>query len=363
MPNNQQNKQCLGEQLASTQLANAHDTHPCRGAVLVIVLIVLSALSLLAVEFSRYAFLDHALSVSTRSVLSSKLLAESAEQFAATILVDHYNKEQKEDTLPLDLQQMDIIWSQFSEEFRVAEFEGQIRDENSRFPLNRIFHSLIADKSRAESAQQILQRILGYLLEQHGYDGGELERQTLVEGLTKSIMQWGGGLAIESEDLLWYLEQDIIRLPPERPFISPQELWILHWPDISEELQSRVLLGNERIPGLLDLITVWSTGPMNINTLEPIVVGALPSDTNTSIDFATAILQARADENTLTNPDWYDKIFEQHGGIVLPIGLIDSRTRVYRLSLNLGVGARKTRLLSIGNVSYTKINWKYRIIQ
>ena len=54
-----------------------------RGAVLILVLFVLTGLS---VEYSRDILLDHAMSASTRSILAAKPLMESGERLATAVL-------------------------------------------------------------------------------------------------------------------------------------------------------------------------------------------------------------------------------------------------------------------------------------
>ena len=56
-----------------------------RGAVLILVLFVLTGLSVLTVEFSRDILLDHAMSTSTRSILAAKPLMESGERLATAV--------------------------------------------------------------------------------------------------------------------------------------------------------------------------------------------------------------------------------------------------------------------------------------
>lgn len=57
-----------------------------RGAVLILVLFVLTGLSVLTVELSRDILLDHAISTSTRSTLAVKPLMESGERLVTTAL-------------------------------------------------------------------------------------------------------------------------------------------------------------------------------------------------------------------------------------------------------------------------------------
>ncbi len=333
-----------------------------RGAVLMLVLIVLTALSILSVEFSRYAFLDYALSSSTRSILQSKLLTESAEQYATIILTKQYVEETFQRRSPYDFEESPLLWEEFSAEFSASEFEGEIADENSLFPLNRIVRFYSTDRGLQEESQKIFLRLIIYLLKQHGYSANDQELESLGEGFLKSIFQWTGLEELDEESKEWYLDQDVPRLPPKRIFQNPQELWLLRWPDLSEEWQERLLLGRGAIPGLLDLVTTWSMGPMNMNTLQPFIVAALNPDPDSALAFTEDILEERADKVTRETTRWYNEIFEQYG-LALPIGLVDNKSRVYRLLVDIGSGARKTQLLSIGMATDIKVIWSYRLIQ
>ncbi len=58
------------------------------------------------------------------------------------------------------------------------------------------------------------------------------------------------------------------------------ELLLVYWPDVEQELARKVMLGSEEAPGLLDNCSLWSIGPININTMKTVVGWGLCSTLN-----------------------------------------------------------------------------------
>ncbi len=110
-----------------------------RGAVLILVLFVLTGLSVLTVEFSRDILLDHAMSASTRSILAAKPLMESGERLATAVLTRN-SEEGTPDHMREDWGLFGIGLERLSAELPGADLSGSIEDENSRFPINAIFY-------------------------------------------------------------------------------------------------------------------------------------------------------------------------------------------------------------------------------
>ena len=142
-----------------------------RGAVLILVLFVLTGLSVLTVEFSRDILLDHAMSASTRSILAAKPLMESGERLATAVLTRN-SEEGTPDHMREDWGLFGIGLERLSAELPGADLSGSIEDENSRFPINAIFYEREADRARAEAFADILTRLLAGLMRVHGYAGG-----------------------------------------------------------------------------------------------------------------------------------------------------------------------------------------------
>ena len=121
-----------------------------RGAVLILVLFVLTGLSVLTVEFSRDILLDHAMSTSTRSILAAKPLMESGERLATAVLTRN-SEAGTPDHVREDWGLFGLGLERLSAELPGADLSGSIEDENSRFPINAIFYEREADRARAEA--------------------------------------------------------------------------------------------------------------------------------------------------------------------------------------------------------------------
>ena len=321
-----------------------------RGAVLVLVLFVLTGLSVLAVEFSRDVLLDHALSSSTRSILASKPLMESGERLAAAVLIR--NSEAGTPDHPReDWGFFDRQLERLSAELPGSTLSGFIEDENSRFPINAILFEREADRARAEAFSKILAKMLAGLMIVHGFEGGPDNAFALAEGYVSSLLQWCGQKENDQESLKWYLSRSPRRLPPGRPLFAPEEILLVRWPNVEENWGYDVLHGTKDLPGLLEAITVWARGPMNINTLHPAILGALVRDERQARPFIDAILQYRNNPDNELGQEWYKELFSYYDVLPLPNGSIDVRSRWYRLNLTMRQGARENRLTTVGCVT------------
>ena len=333
-----------------------------RGAVLILVLFVLTGLSVLTVEFSRDVLLDHALSASTRSILAAKPLMESGERLATATLTK--NSEQGTPDHPReDWGLFDRELERLSAELRGSTLSGTIEDENSRFPINAIFYEREADRTKAEAFAGILVRMLAGLMRLHGYAGGQDNAVELAKEYVESLLQWGGQIETPQDVLKWYLEQTPRRLPPGRPLEAPEEILLVYWPHVEPEWAKAVLGGTETLPGLMESLTVWARGPMNMNTLRPAVLGALVRDERQVRPFVNAILQYRNNPDNELEENWYKDLLSAYDPPALPNGCLDVRSRWYRLNLTVQQGARKNTLTSVGWVTHEYVTWEYRAVR
>ena len=178
-----------------------------RGAVLILVLFVLTGLSVLTVEFSRDILLDHAMSTSTRSILAAKPLMESGERLATAVLTRN-SEAGTPDHVREDWGLFGLGLERLSAELPGADLSGSIEDENSRFPINAIFYEREADRARAEAFADILTRLLAGLMRVHGYAGGPDNALALAKEYVDSLRQWGGQTETDQDTLKWYLTQN-----------------------------------------------------------------------------------------------------------------------------------------------------------
>lgn len=333
-----------------------------RGAVLILVLFVLTGLSVLTVEFSRDVLLDHSLSSSTRSLLAAKPLMESGERLASVILAKN-SEEGTPDHPREDWGLFDLELERLSAELQGAELSGNIEDENSRFPLNAIFYEREAERARADAFAEVLIKMLAGLMRVHGYAGGADNAARAARDYVDSLRQWGGQTETDDESLKWYLSQSPRRLPPGRPPQAPEEILLVRWPHMEEAWARRVLGGTETLPGLLETLSVWTRGPMNVNTLRPEVLAALVRDERQARAFVSAILRYRNNPDNELGEKWYEDIFFSYDVPALPNGCLDVRSRWYRLNLTVRQGARENRLTSVGWVTHEYVTWEYRAVR
>lgn len=335
-----------------------------QGAVLVLVLFVLAALAVLTVEFNKDVLLDHTLSVSTRSVLTSRSLLQSGEQMATAVLLENSVKGDP-DHLHEDWANFNKQLLLLSRELQSGDISGNISDENSRFPLNAIFYEKESERSRAEAFTRILKRLLIGLMRLHGYSGSIDNAGRSAENFILSLQEWAGQISISERSLRWYRQQTPRYLPPGRLFISPEELLLVYWPDVDEKWSRFVLKGEGNKPGLIALVTTLTQGPLNINTLVPSVLAAFVDDEHQAKAFVAAILAYRGNKDNVFSDNWYRDIASQYGADIagLPKDCLDVRSRWYRVEVTVQTGARKNMLTSIGWVTQEFITWEYRFFQ
>lgn len=333
-----------------------------RGAVLILVLFVLTGLSVLTVEFSRDVLLDHALSASTRSILAAKPLMESGERLATAALTKN-SEEGTPDHPREDWGLFGRDLERLSAELRGSTLSGSIEDENGRFPINAIFYEREADRAKAEAFADILVRLLAGLMRLHGYAGGQDNAVALAKEYVESLRQWGGQTETPRDVLKWYLDQTPRRLPPGRPLEAPEEILLVYWPHVEPEWAKAVLGGTETLPGLMESLTVWARGPMNMNTLRPAVLGALVRDERQVRPFVNAVLQYRNNPDNELEENWYKDLLSTYDAPALPNGCLDVRSRWYRLNLTVRQGARQNTLTSVGWVTHEYVTWEYRAVR
>lgn len=335
-----------------------------QGAVLVLVLFVLAGLAVLTVEFNKDVLLDHALSVSTRSILTSRSLLQSGEQMAMAILLENSVKGNPD--------HLHEEWANFnkqllllSKELQSGDISGNITDENSRFPLNALFYEKESERSRAEAFARILKRLLVGLMRLHGYSGSIDNAGRAAEDFILSLQEWTGQAPVSERSLRWYRQQTPRYLPPGRHFVSPEELLLVYWPDVDEKWSRTVLKGEGNKPGLIELVTTLSRGPLNINTVVPSVLAALVDDEHQAKAFVTAILTYRENRDNDFSDNWYSDIASRYGADVagLPKDCLDVRSRWYRVEVTVQTGARKNTLTSIGWVTQEYLTWEYRLFR
>ena len=109
-------------------------------------------------------------------------------------------------------------------------------------------------------------------------------------------------------------------------------------------------------------LTIWTQGPMNMNTLQPAVLSALVRDERQARPFVNAVLHYRDNPDNDLGENWYKDLLSAYDVPALPNGCLDVRSRWYRLNLTVQQGARKNTLTSVGWVTHEYVTWEYRAV-
>lgn len=329
------------------------------GAVLILVLIVLAGLAVLAVEFNRDALQDHMLSVSSRSVLSSRPLLDAGEIAASSALCGPFSKEKFDDG-KAPWEHLDEGLALLSRELKSGELSGKLEDEHALFPLRSLIPTRKTDRARAESCQRIFVRLVARELLDAGAAEDEMQAEELAEAFRDSLMQWSGLLTVDKESQEWYLQQMPRRMPPGRPPFSLEELLLVRWPGLEPEKARLVLEGTEEKPGLLRLFSIVAPGPMNIDTLHPDIVEALSMDRMLGKQLARQVEELRRYPDKTAEGDWHKELFEMYDVPPMPAGCVDKGSRWFRLTQKARVGGRENVRISIGWIGGGSVRWEYR---
>lgn len=334
-----------------------------KGMVLLMVLVLLAGLALMLAEFSRLLLTGHSVSAVSRAMLSSKQLFGSAEALAARILL------QKDPPVADSLfspwaEDFPLLLEEISVELESSEIAGEISDENSLFPLPALFARNVKEQARAHAHARVFTRLTARLLLLRGIADSDTAADEYAQAFTEALLRWGGavGAAPDKEEDEEYIEGAPSYLPPRARLLSPDELLLVRWEQVSPDQARDVLLGDDRLPGIIDLVSVWSGGPMNINTLHPVILESLVPDREKGQEFARFVQNVRSNPDSVLEADWYNEaaLKSVSSSDEFPFACLGVRSSWFRLSLSVNVGAAQARCVGICRVSGDRLQWASR---
>lgn len=336
-----------------------------KGAVLIIVLFIIAGLAVVSVDMSRNVLLDHAFSLTAEAGLGSRPLLKSGETIAANFIVREFQKEKKEpgdECMASFLGRFREWQAEYSSRLRRWELEIEIEDENSRFPLRGIFPAYGYQKSRAAFYRQMLERILAYLLVQHGYGEGEDAARVAARHYIEQLMAWGGQGLLSNEAVKWYLSREPACYPPLRAPESLGELALVYWPDVDEAMARNVLLGAPGLPGLAQNCSLWTSGPINLNTMRTVVGWGFCATMSKAESFMADFGRARANQGDWLKPSWHMDVFSAHSIDSPPARTVGSSSRWYRVRVTAKLGSAQNRSEAVGWINKTQMTWVSRAL-
>ncbi len=237
-----------------------------RGIALIVVLLIVSLLAAMTVDFSYASRVDLTLAGLDRDSMRARILARSGYQFGRALLLDDKNNHDGPDDL-WARSELSAMAQMFLEEGEGVKFT--ITDENSKLDLN----TLVTDRGRLNTrAYEQFERLLDLL----GLDRNLAA--TLTDWLDPdSVVSVGG-----AEDN-YYRSRN--RTCKNAPLDSLRELLLI------KDYTSAAIWGDETTKGILPYVTTHSDGRININTASSIMLQSL--DDEITIDIADAIISHR----------------------------------------------------------------------
>jgi general secretion pathway protein K len=241
------------------------------GTALVITLLIVTTLVGLAVAFSEDSGVELSLAGFSRDGFRANQMALAGVSMARALI--EYDKDQGTDTLRED-------WSQFSREsfpedfLQDASFSGRIIDENSKMNINII----LSDGKIDETKQKRLERLFGVL--------------GVNESLVNPILDWldsDGDKRLEGAEDLYYQSLPNPYACGNGRLISLGQIFLI------KDLAKLSQFGENGQMQLLDYVTIYGNGRININTASAEVLQSLDEGIDASI--AEDIIKYRADKD------------------------------------------------------------------
>lgn len=307
------------------------------GAVLIIVLLVIAAAAFLILESGKYLRIDYEGAAGQRLQASGGSLLHAGLVVASELLLyDLRHGGATQDSRFDNWAKADNLYDQLSRGLDSGELHGEITAEDGLIDLD----SMRRTDDEGKAQRQILVRLLSGLLSAHDIEGDP-------NAFLTSIQIWMGAKDTQN-DAAWYAARDPGYERRSDNFVTPEELRLVRWKGLSDEDRLRVIDGGDGVPGLLDFVTLWSDGKINMNVAPREVLAAVCPSWDLRGDFVKAVEEYRADGSHQLSGTWYKDVADRVGVAKdFPENALGYQSMYFRVSLVATVGAATIRSTTI----------------
>lgn len=294
-----------------------------------LVLVLMSVLSMVAIESLRRAQIEIESAGTYLGGVQCRELCESGLRLAALLL-----------ERDLDLNDYDAptdLWVTFFEDeeakkalsFETGVLRVEINPEDGRFPLSAL---------ATDTGQQAMQRLLStppYEMEQEN-----------AERLVRAMRDWIDANEEGEFEGPAYAAKEVAQRPRNAAMASLDELLLVLG------MPKELYFGGQGVPGLRDLLTVHGS-KVNINTASALVLMALcPDDVDraTAANLAQDMLAFRASQDNaglLNKTDWYKTALAGYEQVTLPQDLLSVQSDVFQVTVTAEAGAVRRSLRAL----------------
>ena len=260
-----------------------------RGAALIIVILMRSVLVAGALELNRSTRVDIYDAANLSDGIRLTYVAKSGFHGAAALIV---NTQSDYDTLRDPWAKADALSAQSATLFSDARFMVRAEDEHGKIPLNK----LVTGNAVNANVREMLVRLLSL----PGFDLSQQQAGEIVDAIIDWIDEDNEVTGAGAESA-YYAAQGFAYPAKNGPLDCIEELLMVRG------ITGEIFAGTSERPGLADLLTLYGTGAVNLNTAPKMVLRALSDDvTEEAADKMD--LYRRADGNDLSGVDWYRRI-------------------------------------------------------
>lgn len=313
-----------------------------RGSIIVPVLIILVLLAYVAAEVGRDLATDYGGAAYLKGALGSGWLLDDAEQHGVDLLLADLRRKSKADHYNED-------WAAFGDDVALLqsadgpELSGAIEDMDGLFPISSLYSKNVPNQAERRQYDGIFVRLVGGLKDAYGVGEGD------PKDLLEAIRSWMGDVTATRNDEQWYEDQPGSYEPPERELLYPAELLLVRWEDVEGDDFRKVMLGHGGGPGLVDLVTMWGSGKINMNTAPEPIVRAVSPDSGKAAAYWNKVSRYRASDKNDLSKRWYEDIAQSVKLSMdrFPADALDVSSTAFRIRVRARTGGTVRRQLAV----------------
>ena len=296
------------------------------GVALIIVILMISILVAAALELNRLSRADIYSAANTSDGLKLTYIAKSGFYGAAALLI---NSKNEYETMNDDWANAEVLSARSESLFTHGHFMVRIEDEKGKIPL----HKLVNGGTVNADIKDMLLRLLH--LPEFNLDGRKASEivDAIIDWVDDNHEMTGAGA--ESP---YYASLSMPYAAKNAPLDCIEELLMVK--GITREL----FAGTQEKPALSQLVTIYGTGAVSINTAPKMVLRVLSPDITVAL--ADKIDEYRRNKShDLSLVDWYKKVSGMESVTIKP-GLIDVAKSNYFSIYATGVADKMSRSIS-----------------
>jgi len=310
------------------------------GIALVTVILIISILVAAALELNRSTRADVYDAANLSDGFKLAYVAKSGFYGAAALLVNSNNPY---DTLRDDWANTEALSAQSTALFTNGYFMINIEDEKGKIPLNK----LVAGSTVNADIKDMLLRLLA----QPEFDLGDRKAAQIVD----AIIDWLDadtsvtGMGAESS---YYASLPGPYAAKNAPLDCIEELLMV------KGITNELFAGTKDKPALRQLVTIYGTGAININTAPKMVLRSLSPDI--TVEMADKMdAYRRSKSSDLSSAEWYHRV-PGIGNATIKTGLIDVAKGNYFKIYSMGVADKMQQSVSgvIQRSPFQLMSWR-----